>query len=169
MTLSFTELTVAAFTSIPGQGVVYSVVVRDPLLNSSASYLPAHTYACSFASTLDNCRTLGETLSSAVLRRPPRSCDSSAAFAHNKLIRISHETAAPGAGPRSTLASPEPALRGHEGHEGHGGRVLSSFREGVHQGAVHPRRAGRPLRLLLWSPVLQMWSVSGGGASEGVT
>ncbi|XP_056878633.1 transmembrane 7 superfamily member 3 [Takifugu flavidus] len=61
MTLSFTELTLAAFTSIPGQGVVYSVVVRDPLLNSSASYLPVHTYACSFASTLDNCRTLGRT------------------------------------------------------------------------------------------------------------
>lgn len=61
MTLSSAELTVAAFTSIPGQGVVYSVVVRDPLLNTSASYLPAHTYACSFASTLDNCRTLGET------------------------------------------------------------------------------------------------------------
>uniref|UniRef100_A0A674PNV6 Transmembrane 7 superfamily member 3 n=1 Tax=Takifugu rubripes TaxID=31033 RepID=A0A674PNV6_TAKRU len=61
LTLSFTELTLAAFTSIPGQGVVYSVVVRDPLLNSSASYLPVHTYACSFASTLDNCRTLGRT------------------------------------------------------------------------------------------------------------
>lgn len=69
MTLSSAELTVAAFTSIPGQGVVYSVVVRDPLLNTSASYLPVHTYACSFASTLDNCRTLGETLAAAVVVR----------------------------------------------------------------------------------------------------
>lgn len=67
MTLSSAELTVAAFTSIPGQGVVYSVVVRDPLLNTSASYLPVHTYGCSFASTLDNCRTLGETLAAAVV------------------------------------------------------------------------------------------------------
>lgn len=61
MTLSSADLSTAAFSSIPGQGVIYSVVVRDPLLNTSASYVPAHTYACSFASTLDNCGTLGET------------------------------------------------------------------------------------------------------------
>lgn len=61
MTLSSADLTMAAFNSIPGQGVVYSVLVRDPLLNTSASYVPVHTYACSFTSTLDNCGTLGET------------------------------------------------------------------------------------------------------------
>ncbi|CAF95648.1 unnamed protein product, partial [Tetraodon nigroviridis] len=60
LTLSSADLSTAAFSSIPGQGVVYSVVVRDPLLNTSAAYVPVHTYACSFASTLDNCRTLGK-------------------------------------------------------------------------------------------------------------
>ena len=53
-------MSMAVFTSIPGQGVVYSVVVRDPLLNTSTSYVPSHTYACSFVSTLDGCETLGE-------------------------------------------------------------------------------------------------------------
>ncbi|KAK5849081.1 hypothetical protein PBY51_008753 [Eleginops maclovinus] len=60
MTLLSSDMSMAAFTSIPGQGVVYSVVVRDPLLNTSASYVPAHTYACSFVSTLDGCQTLGK-------------------------------------------------------------------------------------------------------------
>lgn len=60
MTLSSSDATTAVFNSIPGQGVLYTVVVRDPLLNTSASYVPAHTYACSFASTLDSCETLGE-------------------------------------------------------------------------------------------------------------
>lgn len=60
MTLLSSDMSVAVFNSIPGQGVVYSVVVRDPVLNTSASYVPVHTYACSFASTLDGCRTLGE-------------------------------------------------------------------------------------------------------------
>lgn len=59
MTLSSSDMTLAVFNSIPGQGVVYSVIVRDPLLNTSASYIPVHTYACSFASTLDGCQTLG--------------------------------------------------------------------------------------------------------------
>lgn len=58
MTLLSSDLTVAVFNSIPGQGVVYSVIVRDPLLNTSASYVPTHTYACSFASKLDSCQTL---------------------------------------------------------------------------------------------------------------
>lgn len=60
MTLLSSDMSTAAFNSIPGQGVVYSVVVRDPLLNTSASYVPAHTYACSFASAVDGCQTLGE-------------------------------------------------------------------------------------------------------------
>uniref|UniRef100_A0A8P4GEM2 Transmembrane 7 superfamily member 3 n=1 Tax=Dicentrarchus labrax TaxID=13489 RepID=A0A8P4GEM2_DICLA len=60
MTLSSSDLSTAVFNSIPGQGVIYSVIVRDPLLNTSASYVPVHTYACSFASTLDGCQTLGK-------------------------------------------------------------------------------------------------------------
>ncbi|XP_049422218.1 transmembrane 7 superfamily member 3 [Epinephelus fuscoguttatus] len=60
MTLSSSEKTIAMFNSIPGQGVIYSVIVRDPVLNTSASYVPVHTYACSFASTLDGCQTLGK-------------------------------------------------------------------------------------------------------------
>ncbi|XP_074482387.1 transmembrane 7 superfamily member 3 isoform X2 [Sebastes fasciatus] len=58
-TLLSSDRTMAVFNSIPGQGVVYSIIVRDPLLNTSASYVPVHTYACSFASTLDGCQTLG--------------------------------------------------------------------------------------------------------------
>ena len=60
MTLSWENDTVAVVSSVPGQGVIYSVVVRDPELNTSASYVPVHTYACSFDSTLDGCITLGE-------------------------------------------------------------------------------------------------------------
>ncbi|XP_070710277.1 transmembrane 7 superfamily member 3 [Pempheris klunzingeri] len=60
MTLLSSDLTTAAFNSIPGQGVIYTVIVRDPLLNTSASYVPVHTYACSFTSTVDGCQTLGK-------------------------------------------------------------------------------------------------------------
>ncbi|XP_043963867.1 transmembrane 7 superfamily member 3 [Gambusia affinis] len=60
VTLRSTDKTAMAFSSIPGQGVIYSVIVRDPVLNTSASYVPAHTYACSFTSTLDGCHTLGK-------------------------------------------------------------------------------------------------------------
>ncbi|KAM6895651.1 transmembrane 7 superfamily member 3 [Xenentodon cancila] len=60
MTLLSTDKTTVVFTSIPGQGVIYSVIVRDPELNTSASYIPVHTYACSFKSTLDGCQTLGK-------------------------------------------------------------------------------------------------------------
>uniref|UniRef100_A0A8C6K494 Transmembrane 7 superfamily member 3 n=1 Tax=Nothobranchius furzeri TaxID=105023 RepID=A0A8C6K494_NOTFU len=58
-TLKSTDKTMMVFNSIPGQGVIYSVIVRDPVLNTSASYVPVHTYACSFTSTLDACQTLG--------------------------------------------------------------------------------------------------------------
>ncbi|MCJ8736253.1 hypothetical protein PDJAM_G00256710 [Pangasius djambal] len=61
MTLSSRDKTVVSFNSIPGQGVIYSIIVRDPVQNSSASYVPVHTYACSFTSTLDGCTTLGRT------------------------------------------------------------------------------------------------------------
>ncbi|KAM7377947.1 hypothetical protein PAMA_013046 [Pampus argenteus] len=60
MTLSSADMSMAVFNSIPGQGVIFSVIVRDPVLNTSASYVPVHTYACSFASTMDGCQTLGK-------------------------------------------------------------------------------------------------------------
>lgn len=60
MTLKSTDVSSMVFNSIPGQGIIYSVIVRDTLLNTSASYVPAHTYACSFYSTLDSCQTLGK-------------------------------------------------------------------------------------------------------------
>ncbi|KAF1372560.1 hypothetical protein PFLUV_G00266760 [Perca fluviatilis] len=60
LTVLSSDMSMAVFNSIPGQGVIFSVVVRDPLLNTSASYVPAHTYACSFTSTLDGCQTLGK-------------------------------------------------------------------------------------------------------------
>lgn len=60
MRLASSDMSMAVFNSIPGQGVIYSVIVRDPLLNTSASYVPVHTYACSFTSTLDGCYTLGK-------------------------------------------------------------------------------------------------------------
>lgn len=37
--------------------------------------------------------------------------------------------------------------------------VLLSFRKDFYKGVVHHHWIGRSLRLLLWSPVLQMWSV----------
>ncbi|TSK13539.1 Transmembrane 7 superfamily member 3 [Bagarius yarrelli] len=58
MTLSSQDKTLVSFNSIPGQGVIYSIIVRDPVYNSSASYVPVHTYACNFTSTLDSCSTL---------------------------------------------------------------------------------------------------------------
>ncbi|XP_073336603.1 transmembrane 7 superfamily member 3 [Pagrus major] len=60
MRLLSSDMSTAVFNSIPGQGVIYSIIVRDPLLNTSASYVPVHTYACSFTSTLDGCHTLGK-------------------------------------------------------------------------------------------------------------
>ncbi|XP_035379512.1 transmembrane 7 superfamily member 3 [Electrophorus electricus] len=59
VTLSSKDHAEVSFNSIPGQGVIYSVIVRDPTANASASYVPVHTYACSLASTLDSCATLG--------------------------------------------------------------------------------------------------------------
>ncbi|KAI5100236.1 transmembrane 7 superfamily member 3 [Silurus meridionalis] len=59
MTLSSQDKTLLSFNSIPGQGVIYSIIVRDPVFNSSSSYVPVHTYACSFTSAVDGCTTLG--------------------------------------------------------------------------------------------------------------
>uniref|UniRef100_A0A6I8R4Y5 Transmembrane 7 superfamily member 3 n=1 Tax=Xenopus tropicalis TaxID=8364 RepID=A0A6I8R4Y5_XENTR len=60
LTLTSEQMTRVAFSSIPGQGVIYNVIVRDPLLNTSAAYVPVHTYACNFANVMDNCYTLGK-------------------------------------------------------------------------------------------------------------
>ncbi|XP_069822217.1 transmembrane 7 superfamily member 3 [Dendropsophus ebraccatus] len=59
-TLTSSDRTAMSFSSIPGQGVIYNVVVRDPVLNTAAAYVPVHTYACSFTAAMDNCATLGK-------------------------------------------------------------------------------------------------------------
>ncbi|XP_077194025.1 transmembrane 7 superfamily member 3 [Paroedura picta] len=58
MTLSSEDKTELYFSSLPGQGVIYNVVVRDPLWNTSAAYVPVHTYACSLNAVVDNCSSL---------------------------------------------------------------------------------------------------------------
>lgn len=60
VTLTANDKTSVSFSSLRGQGVIYNVIVRDPLLNTSAAYVPAHTYACSFEAKEDNCSSLGE-------------------------------------------------------------------------------------------------------------
>ncbi|CAD7672169.1 unnamed protein product [Nyctereutes procyonoides] len=59
VTLTANDKTSVSFSSLRGQGVIYNVIVRDPLLNTSAAYVPAHTYACSFEAKEDNCSSLG--------------------------------------------------------------------------------------------------------------
>ncbi|KAG2459940.1 TM7S3 protein, partial [Polypterus senegalus] len=58
--LNANEETRVSFNSVPGQGVIFLVIVKDNVLNTSSLYLPAHTYACDFASIVDNCYTLGK-------------------------------------------------------------------------------------------------------------
>ncbi|XP_028672106.2 transmembrane 7 superfamily member 3 [Erpetoichthys calabaricus] len=58
--LNANEETRVSFNSVPGQGVIFLVIVKDNLLNTSSLYLPAHTYACDFALIVDNCYTLGK-------------------------------------------------------------------------------------------------------------
>ncbi|KAF7246672.1 Transmembrane 7 superfamily member 3, partial [Varanus komodoensis] len=58
MTLTNQDKTDLYFSSLPGQGVIYNVIVRDPLWNTSAAYVPAHTYACSLSNSVNNCSTL---------------------------------------------------------------------------------------------------------------
>uniref|UniRef100_A0A8D0HK11 Transmembrane 7 superfamily member 3 n=1 Tax=Sphenodon punctatus TaxID=8508 RepID=A0A8D0HK11_SPHPU len=57
-TLTSDDKTDIYFSSLPGQGVVYNVVVRDPLWNTSAAYVPVHTYACNLTALVDNCWSL---------------------------------------------------------------------------------------------------------------
>lgn len=58
VTLTGDDKTSVSFSSIRGQGVIYNVIVWDPLLNTSAAYVPVHTYACSFETQEDNCASL---------------------------------------------------------------------------------------------------------------
>ncbi|XP_053109160.1 transmembrane 7 superfamily member 3 [Hemicordylus capensis] len=59
MTLSSQVKTDLYFSSLPGQGVIFNIIVRDPLWNTSAAYVPVHTYACSFTDEENNCSSLG--------------------------------------------------------------------------------------------------------------
>jgi len=60
LTLTTDDKTNVYFSSLPGQGVIYNVIVWDPLWNTSAAYIPVHTYACSFADLVDNCFSLSK-------------------------------------------------------------------------------------------------------------
>uniref|UniRef100_A0A8C5UGK4 Transmembrane 7 superfamily member 3 n=1 Tax=Malurus cyaneus samueli TaxID=2593467 RepID=A0A8C5UGK4_9PASS len=60
LTLTADDKTNVYFSSLPGQGVIYNVIVWDPLWNTSAAYIPVHTYACSFADLVDNCSSLSK-------------------------------------------------------------------------------------------------------------
>ncbi|XP_052576666.1 transmembrane 7 superfamily member 3 isoform X2 [Peromyscus californicus insignis] len=59
VTLTADDKTTVSFSSLLGQGVIYNVIVRDPSLNTSAAYVPVHTYACSFESVDGNCISPG--------------------------------------------------------------------------------------------------------------
>ncbi|XP_048357177.1 transmembrane 7 superfamily member 3 isoform X2 [Sphaerodactylus townsendi] len=58
MTLTSEDKTELYFSSLPRQGVIYNVIVRDPLWNTSAAYVPIHTYACNLNAAVDNCSSL---------------------------------------------------------------------------------------------------------------
>ena len=60
VTLTADDKTSVSFSSLRGQGVIYNVIVRDPLINTSTAYVPAHTYACSFEAEEGSCSSLGE-------------------------------------------------------------------------------------------------------------
>ncbi|XP_066489710.1 transmembrane 7 superfamily member 3 [Tiliqua scincoides] len=57
MTLTSQDKTDLYFSSLPGQGVIYNIIVRDPLWNTSAAYVPVHTYTCSLSGVEGNCQT----------------------------------------------------------------------------------------------------------------
>ncbi|XP_078195190.1 transmembrane 7 superfamily member 3 isoform X3 [Callithrix jacchus] len=58
VTLMANDKTSISFSSLPGQGIIYNVIVWDPFLNTSAAYVPVHTYACSFEAGEDSCASL---------------------------------------------------------------------------------------------------------------
>ncbi|XP_043943663.1 transmembrane 7 superfamily member 3 [Protopterus annectens] len=59
-TLTSRDKTLMLFSTIPGQGVIYNIIVWDPVLNTSTAYIPAHTYACTFDGTVNSCYLLGK-------------------------------------------------------------------------------------------------------------
>ncbi|XP_075838389.1 transmembrane 7 superfamily member 3 [Microtus pennsylvanicus] len=61
VTLTADDKTTVSFSSLPGQGVIYNVIVWDPFLNASAAYVPVHTYACSLESGDGSCVSPGRT------------------------------------------------------------------------------------------------------------
>lgn len=61
VSLTTDEKTNVHFSSLPGQGVIYNVIVWDPLWNTSAAYVPVHTYACSLTALVDNCSSLSKS------------------------------------------------------------------------------------------------------------
>ncbi|KGL80911.1 Transmembrane 7 superfamily member 3, partial [Tinamus guttatus] len=60
LSLTTDDKTNVYFSSLPGQGVIYNVIVWDPLWNTSAAYVPVHTYACSFSDLVDNCSSVSK-------------------------------------------------------------------------------------------------------------
>lgn len=58
--LTADDKTTVSFSSLLGQGVIYNVIVWDPSLNTSAAYVPVHTYACSLESVNGSCVSPGE-------------------------------------------------------------------------------------------------------------
>ncbi|XP_060050555.1 transmembrane 7 superfamily member 3 isoform X2 [Erinaceus europaeus] len=58
VTLTEDDKTTMSFSSLGGQGVIYNVIVRDPILNTSAAYVPVHTYACGLGTPQGGCSTL---------------------------------------------------------------------------------------------------------------
>ncbi|XP_077994271.1 transmembrane 7 superfamily member 3-like [Glandiceps talaboti] len=42
-------------SSFHGQGVVYNIIVQDPLKGTSAAYVPVSSYGCSFTAKVDGC------------------------------------------------------------------------------------------------------------------
>lgn len=178
MTLFSWDASEVVFNSLPGQGVIFSVVVRDPLLNTSASYVPVHTYACSFDSAVDGCYTLGEGNQSDPT--PPHLKPSPFVF--------SNCPGEPNPGTNGSCVSESRLVmnscRLHpSSFYSHGilssqslnTRLQTSFnhktdliflnpslhsdrtsRQGFHQGSVHHGGSGRPVCLLLWPPLLQV-------------
>lgn len=62
VSLATDDKTSVHFSSLPGQGVIYNVIVWDPFWNTSAAYVPVHTYACSLTALVDNCSSLSKSI-----------------------------------------------------------------------------------------------------------
>ncbi|XP_031548831.1 transmembrane 7 superfamily member 3-like [Actinia tenebrosa] len=52
----------ALFDTLPGQGIIYNIIVYDPVTKKEAAYSPVHTYGCSFTSTIGNCYSIVSTI-----------------------------------------------------------------------------------------------------------